>query len=175
MKIESPDILHATEAGALKLNIRNDAEAKAAFQEIMTNSRRHAPNADIRGVLVQEMVAGGREVIVGMSHDPQFGPTVIFGLGGVFVEVLKDIAMRVVPITRYDAMEMVNEIKGRKILDAFRNMGPADTDAIVDVILRLSRLAADLKDTVAEIDINPLVVLEKGKSAKAVDALVVLK
>jgi len=175
MKIESPDILHATEAGALKLNIRNGAEAEEAFREIMANSRSYAPGADIRGVLVQEMVGSGREVIVGMSQDPQFGPTVVFGLGGVFVEVLKDIAMRVVPLTRYDAVDMVNEIKGRKLLDAFRNMGPADTEAIVDVILRLSRLASDLKDIVSEIDINPLVVMEKGKGAKAVDALVVLK
>lgn len=175
MKIESPDILHATEAGALKLNIRNDSEARSAFEEIMANSRKYSPSADIRGVLVQEMLGAGREVIVGMSQDAQFGPTVIFGLGGVFVEILKDIAMRVVPLTRYDAVDMINEIKGRKLLDAFRNMGPADIEAIVDVILRLSRLASDLKDVVSEIDINPLVVMEKGKGAKAVDALVVLK
>jgi acetyltransferase len=175
LKIDSPDILHATEAGALKLNIKTEAETRAAYNEIMTNSLRYNPKAEITGVIVQEMVANGREVIVGMSQDPQFGPTVIFGLGGVFVEVLKDISMRVAPISRFDAEDMVKEIKGRKILDAFRGQKEADVDAIVDVILKLARLATDLKDVVAEIDINPLVVLEKGKGARAVDALVVLK
>jgi acetyltransferase len=175
LKIESPDILHATEAGALKLNLKNEAEVKAAYNEITANARRYKPGAEIVGVIVQEMVANGREVIVGMSQDPQFGPTVVFGLGGVLVEVLKDVSMRVAPITRFDAEDMVREIKGRKILDAFRGQKEADVDTIIDVILKLSRLATDLKDVVAEIDINPLVVLEKGKGALAVDALVVLK
>jgi len=175
MKVESPDILHATDAGALKLNIRDAAEAMAAFDEIMANSRKHAPGADIRGVTVQEMVPAGREVIIGMSRDAQFGPTVVFGLGGVFVEVLKDISMRVVPVSRFDAQDMVKEIKGARMLEPFRRMPAADVDAIIDVILRVSRLAQDLGDIISEIDINPLVVLEKGKGARAVDALVVLK
>jgi acetyltransferase len=175
MKIESPDILHATEAGALKLNLKNESEVKAAFNEITANARRYKPGAEIVGVIVQEMVANGREVIVGMSQDPQFGPTVVFGLGGVLVEVLKDVSMRVAPITRFDAEAMVKEIKGRKILDAFRGQKEADVDAIVDVILKLAQLATDLKDVVSEIDINPLVVLDKGRGARAVDALVVLK
>ncbi|MFC2019997.1 acetate--CoA ligase family protein, partial [Chloroflexota bacterium] len=130
---------------------------------------------EIRGILVQEMVEGGREAIVGMSQDLQFGPTIVFGLGGIFVEVLKDTSLRVAPITRSDAEDMIKEIKGHKVLEAFRGSAEADIDGIVDVLLRLSRLSMDLKDVVAEIDINPLVVMDKGQGVKAVDALVVLK
>ena len=175
MKVESADILHATDAGALKLNLRSDQEVAAAFGEIMANARKHSPNASIKGVLVQEMVAGGREVIVGMSRDPQFGPAVVFGLGGVLVEVLRDISMRVVPVTRYDAEDMVKEIKGYRLLQQFRGMAEADSAVIIDTILKVSRLAEDLGDLISEIDINPLIVLEKGRGGKAVDALVVLK
>lgn len=175
LKVDSPDIMHKTEAKAVKLNLRNANEVKAAFKEIITNSKKFAPNAEIRGVLVQEMAPAGREVILGVSADPDFGPTVIFGLGGIMVEVLRDVAMRVVPISRPDAEAMLEEIKGKKLLGPFRGMGEADTDAIVDAILKLSRLAEDLSDTISEIDINPLVVFEKGRGARAVDALITLK
>ncbi|MFA5317192.1 MAG: acetate--CoA ligase family protein [Dehalococcoidales bacterium] len=175
MKVDSPDILHKTEAKAVKLNLRDAEEVKAAFNEIMANSKSYAPKAKIRGVLVQEMATGGREVILGVSVDPDFGPTIMFGLGGILVEVLRDVAMRVVPVSRADAEAMINEIKGKKFLQSFRGMGEADTKAIVDAILKLSRLAEDLGDTISEVDINPLLVFEKGRGAKAVDALITLK
>lgn len=175
LKVDSPDILHKTEAKAVKLNLRSAEEVKAAYNEIMANSKKFAPKAEIRGVLVQEMATGGREVILGVSVDPDFGPTVMFGLGGIMVEVLRDVAMRVVPVSRFDAEAMIGEIKGKKLLQPFRGMAEADTEAIVDAILKLSRLAEDLGDTISEVDINPLLVFEKGRGAKAVDALVTLK
>jgi acetyltransferase len=175
LKVDSPDILHKTEAKAVKLNLKNAGEVKAAYNEIIANSKSYAPNAQINGVLVQEMAPAGREVILGVSVDPDFGPTVMFGLGGVMVEVLRDVAMRVVPVSRPDAEAMLNEIKGKKLLGAFRGMAEADTEAIIDAILKLSKLAEDLGDTISEIDINPLVVFEKGKGARALDALVTLK
>lgn len=175
LKIDSPDIMHKTEAKAVKLNLKNSDEVKAAYNEIIANSRKFMPGAVIKGVLVQEMAPAGREVILGVSVDPDFGPTVMFGLGGILVEVLRDVSMRVVPVSRPDAEAMLSEIKGKKLLGNFRGMGEADTGAIIDAILKLSRLAEDLGDTISEIDINPLVVFEKGKGARALDALVTLK
>ncbi|MFC1971292.1 acetate--CoA ligase family protein [Chloroflexota bacterium] len=174
LKVDSPDIIHKTEAGAIKLNIGNEDELFDAYNEVMANARRYKPEAEINGILVQEMVQGGREVLVGISHDPQFGPVITFGLGGVFVEALKDVSLRLAPITGYDAGQMVREIKGRKILEAFRGQPGADIEGIVDTLLRLSRLAVDLKDAVSEIDINPLLVFNKGQGVKAIDALVAL-
>jgi acetate---CoA ligase (ADP-forming) len=175
LKVDSPDILHKTEADAIRLNLRDADEVKAAFDEIMANSKKYAPKAEIRGVLVQEMAASGREIILGVSVDPDFGPTIMFGLGGIMVEVLRDVTMRIVPVSRFDAEAMLEEIKGKKLLAPFRGMDEADKEAIVDTIMKLSRLAEDLGDTISEIDINPLVVFEKGKGAKAVDALITLK
>jgi acetyltransferase len=126
-------------------------------------------------VLVQEMIREGTEVMIGMSQDPQFGPTIAFGLGGIFVEVLKDISLRVAPLSISDAEQMVKEIKGYQILQGVRGKKPADVAAIVDVLLRISRLAQDCKDIIAEIDINPLIVFDEGRGVKAADALVVLK
>ena len=121
------------------------------------------------------MTLGGREAIVGMSHDSQFGPTLMFGLGGILTEVLNDISLRVTPITRTDAEEMLKEIKGYKLLEAFRGRPKADIEGVIDTLLRVSRLSMDLGDLISEIDINPLVVLDEGKGVKAVDALVVLR
>lgn len=175
LKVDSPDILHKTEAGAVKVHIRNENELRGAYHDILSNSEKYNPKAEIRGVLVQEMIGVGREVIAGMSHDPQFGPTIMFGLGGVFVEALKDISLRLAPLTRHDAEEMVKEIKGYKILEAFRGEPEADIKEIIDTLLKLSLLSIDLGDVISEIDINPLMVFNKGKGVKAVDALVVLK
>jgi len=175
LKVDSPDILHKTEANAIKLNLHNAEEVKAAFNEIMVNSRKYAPKAEIGGVLVQEMAASGREVILGISVDPDYGPIIMFGLGGIMVEVLRDVAMRVAPVSRFDAEAMIKEIKGNRLLQPFRGMGEADTQAIVDAIMKLSRLAEDLGDIISEVDINPLVVYEKGGGAKAVDSLVTFK
>ncbi len=171
LKIESPEIAHKTEARAVEIGISNDAEVHAAYDRIMENARAHNPAAQINGVLVQEMVRGGREVIIGMTQDSQWGPTIIFGLGGILVEVLKDIATRVAPLTRFDVEEMMHELKGAKILKGFRGQPPADITAVIDIVLRFSQLCRDLKDDIAEIDINPLMVCENGKGAKVVDCL----
>ena len=175
LKVDSPDIAHKTEAGVIKVGISNEAELKNAYANIMANAKKYAPRATITGISVQEMVADAREVIVGVSQDPQFGPVIMFGLGGIFVEVFKDVSLRVAPLKRADAEDMIKEIKGYDILKAFRGKPEADVEGIIDLLLKASRLAVDLQDVVSEIDINPLMVLEKGKGVKAVDALVVLK
>ena len=175
LKIDSPDILHKSEAGAIRLNVDSPEAATRFYDEIIANAQTHDTNARINGVLVQEMIRGGTEVMIGMSQDPQFGPTVAFGLGGIFVEVLKDISLRVAPLSTSDAEQMVKEIKGYQILQGVRGKKPSDIAAIVDVLLRISRLAQDCKDTITEIDINPLIVFDEGRGVKAADALVVLK
>jgi acetyltransferase len=121
------------------------------------------------------MIRDGTEVMIGMSQDPQFGPTIAFGLGGIFVEVLKDISLRVAPLSASDAEQMVKEIKAYQILQGVRGRKPSDIAAIIDVLLRISRLALDCKDIISEIDINPLIVFDEGCGLKAADALVVLK
>ncbi|MCK4412336.1 MAG: acetate--CoA ligase family protein [Candidatus Eisenbacteria sp.] len=175
LKIDSPDILHKTEAGGLKLNISDRDQLIAAFHEVLTNARRHAPEARINGVLIQEMVTGGTEVIVGLNADPQFGPTVMFGLGGIFVEILKDVALRVAPLSRESALEMIREIKGFKVLAGARGRQRADIDALAAVLVQVSRLGLDLEDQIAELDINPLLVLPAGKGVRVADALVIRK
>jgi acetyltransferase len=175
MKVDSPDILHKTEAGGLKLNIQNGEETAAAFREVMDNCRKYDPKAVINGVLVQEMVSGGTEVIVGVNNDPQFGPTVMFGLGGIFVEILKDVSLRIAPLTREDAAAMIKEIKGYKVLAGARGREKADVDAIADTLVKVSRIAVDLQDHVEELDINPLIVLPEGKGVRVADALVIKK
>jgi len=173
LKVSSKDILHKSDAGLVKLGVSGDEDVRAAFAEIDAGARRAFPNAEIDGVLVQEMLFGGTEVIVGLSRDPQFGPVVMFGLGGIFVEALRDVSLRALPITRGDAEAMVREIRGAKVLDGLRGRPAADVDAIVDVILRVAAIGADHGDRVAELDVNPLIVFPKGKGARAADALVV--
>ena len=173
MKIDSPDIMHKTEAGGLKLNIRNADEVRTAFAEIMGNARAYNAKAKLCGVLVQEMVTGGTEVIVGLNNDPQFGPTVMFGLGGIFVEIMKDVSLRVAPLAHEDAVSMIREIKSYPILAGARGRAKLDVDAIADVLMRVSRLALDLREEVAELDINPLIVLPQGRGVRVADALVV--
>src|SRR6185503_12616287 len=132
-------------------------------------------DARIEGVLIQEMVKGGTEAILGVTNDALFGPAVMFGLGGIFAEVLKDVSFRLAPVTHSVARDMVEEIAGYPVLAGARGRPPADVDALVDAIVRLSALAMDLKDCVAEVDINPLFVLAEGKGVKAADALIRLK
>lgn len=175
LKIDSPDIAHKTEADAVRLGITNRDELVHAFHEVENNARKYAPHASIKGVSIQKMIKDAREVIIGLSHDPQFGPVVMFGLGGVFVEVLKDVSLRVAPLTKIDAEEMVKEIKGHRLFESFRGKSAADIEGIIDVLLKLSLLAADLGDVISEIDINPLMVMDKGGGVIAADALVVLK
>jgi acetyltransferase len=175
LKVNSPQIIHKTDTSSIKLDIRNKTELKTAYHEVIANAKKYNAKADIQGVLVQEMVEGGTEVIIGVSHDPQFGPTIMFGLGGIFVELLKDISLRIVPITRRDAEEMVRGINGVQILEGFRGRPKADIDSLIDTLLRISRLCEDLGEIVSEIDINPVMVFDSGKGVKVVDALVVLR
>jgi acyl-CoA synthetase (NDP forming) len=172
LKIQSADIPHKTEAGGVRIGL-DDAEAVAsACEEILDSARRHAPDARFDGVLVQEMVAGGTEVILGINNDPLFGPAIMFGLGGIFAEVLKDVTFRLAPITSSEAHEMIREIRAFKVLDGARGRPKADIPALADAIVRLSALAMDLRDVVAELDINPLFVLPAGFGVKAADALI---
>ncbi len=175
IKVQSPDIPHKTEASAVRLNIGSDGELASAYDEVLASARAYAKSAGIEGVLVQEMVKDGLEAIVGVTNDPLFGPAVMFGLGGVFAEVLKDVSFRLAPVTPSVAREMVEEIAGYPVLAGARGKAPADIDALVNAIARLSALAVDLKDHVAELDVNPLFVFAKGKGVKAADALIKVK
>ncbi|HEV8676788.1 MAG TPA: acetate--CoA ligase family protein, partial [Methylomirabilota bacterium] len=173
LKVESPDILHKTEAGALALDVRDAAGVRQAFGRVLANARRAAPAADIRGVLVQEMVPPGREVLVGMSRDPQFGPVVACGLGGVLAETLGDVRLLWPPLTEAEARAALARLRGYPVLLGTRGAGPADLDALVDVLLRFGDLVADLGDLVREIDINPLVLYGAGGGGCAVDCVIV--
>jgi acyl-CoA synthetase (NDP forming) len=172
IKVQSPDISHKTEARAVRLNITSDGELTIAYEEILGNARAYKKDARIEGVLVQEMVRDGVEAILGISNDPLFGPAVMFGLGGIFAEVLKDVSFRLAPVTPSVAREMVEEIAGYPVLAGARGRPRADVDALVDAIVRLSALAIDLKDHVGELDINPLFVFPAGRGVKAADALI---
>jgi len=172
IKVQSPDISHKTEARAVRLNITSDGELAIAYEEILGSARAYKKDARIEGVLVQEMVRDGVEAILGISNDPLFGPAVMFGLGGIFAEVLKDVSFRLAPVTPSVAREMVEEIAGYPVLAGARGRPRADVDALVDAIMRLSALAVDLKDRVAELDINPLFVFAEGEGVKAADALI---
>jgi acyl-CoA synthetase (NDP forming) len=172
LKVQSPDIPHKTEARAVRLNVASDAEFMAAYDELFSNVRTLQRGARLEGVLVQEMARDGIEAILGVTNDPLFGPAVMFGLGGIFAEVLKDVSFRIAPVTASVAREMVEEIAGYPVLAGARGRPRADVDALVNAIVRLSALAVDLKDHVAELDINPLFVFAEGKGVKAADALI---
>jgi acetyltransferase len=170
LKVQSGQILHKSDAGGVALDLGSEAELRRAYEEILSNAQRVAPDAEIRGVLVQEMMKGGVEVILGSMTDPVFGPVVMFGLGGIFVEALEDVSFRVAPLSPSDAEDMIEEIKGHRVLRGIRGREPADLDAIADALLSVSRLVIDHRDAIEELDINPLVVFPRG--AKAVDALI---
>jgi len=171
LKIVSPDVVHKTDVGGRILNIKNEAELVAAYEKILSNIKKKVRKARIHGLLVQKMVADGLEVIVGGKKDAQFGETIMFGLGGIFVEVFGDVSFRVVPIEKKDAAEMIEEVKGYKILKGYRGK-KYDVKAIVDVLMKVSKLL-EKNDEIAEIDINPLIVLPRG--AVAVDARIVVE
>ena len=175
LKIISSQIKHKTEAGGIKLNIKNGRELNRAYEEILHNVKHYKPDAEIKGILVQEMVPPGKEIIIGVVRDPQFGPMVLFGLGGVFVEILKDFSLRHAPLKERDAWEMIKETKGYKILEGVRGDKRSDLEAIVKTLITVSQLAVDLKDNFSEIDINPLVVYPGKGGLKAIDCLFVRK
>jgi acyl-CoA synthetase (NDP forming) len=215
LKVDSPDILHKTEAGVVRLNLGDAAQVRTAYAEILASAKAYlsalpldgggvgggehraansppprpspvegegadaanpiAPQARIAGVSVQEMVRDGVEVIVGVSCDPQLGPVLLFGSGGVMVEVYNDVALRRCPITRAEAQAMITQVKGARLLQGFRGRPPADIEALADTLMRVSHLAMHLEGHLAELDINPLMVLPSGQGVKAVDALVVFR
>ncbi len=165
MKISSPDISHKSDVGGVVLNVRRE-EVRTIYNEIISRIKNAAPDANIEGILVQQMAPPGHEVIVGLKKDAQFGHALMFGLGGIFVEVYKDVSFRVAPVDKSDALDMIAEIKGYPILKGIRGRKPADIDSITDVLVSVSEMAE--KENIIELDINPLIVSESG--AIAVDA-----
>jgi acetyltransferase len=174
MKIASPDILHKSDIGGVRLGLENRDAVAEAFDEVMVNAKRLMPGALILGVTIHEQAPPGKEVILGMTKDPDFGPLIMFGLGGIYVEVLKDVSFRLAPIDKTSALEMIREIRSFPLLRGVRGEPPADIDAVVESILRLSQLVTDFPQII-ELDINPLRVMEAGKGAIAIDARVAIE
>jgi 4-hydroxybutyryl-CoA synthetase (ADP-forming) len=174
MKIVSPDIIHKSDAGGVKVGLKNDSEIRSAFKEIMKNAKSYKSDARIEGVLVQELVTSAKEIILGAKQDPLFGPLVMVGLGGIYVEVLKDVIFRLAPIDDQEAEKMVESIKAINLLKGIRGEAPSDLAAVVDSLQRLSQLITDFPE-IEEFDINPLLVLEKGKGVRVVDVRIGLK
>ena len=172
LKIVSPDIIHKSDAGGVIVNLKNPAEVTNAYKKIMENVKKYNAKAKIVGVLVQEMAPQSTEVIVGAIKDPQFGQTVMFGLGGIFVEILKDVNFRIAPLTTEDAKEMITELKAYPLLKGYRNTPPADIDALVSILCNTSRLVMDNPE-IKELDLNPVMAYQKG--AKTVDARIILE
>jgi len=172
LKIASPDVIHKSDSGGVKLALNNATEVKKAYEEIFKKVKKHNSHAVIHGVSVQKMVRPGTEVIVGTSKDPQFGPVIMFGLGGIFVELLKDVSFRVIPVDRRDAQEMIEEIKGYPLLQGFRGTEPASISAIVEIILKISRLVEE-NPQIKELELNP--VFAYRDKALAVDARIILE
>ncbi len=175
LKLMSPQILHKSDAKVVLLNIKNPEELKEKWEEIHENARKYRPDAEILGVLVAPMLKVGREIIIGVTEDPQFGHALMFGLGGIFVEVLKDVTFRIIPVEEKDAWKMLREIKGYPILAGARGEPPADMKAIVDLMLKVSKLIDDLRDYIKEMDLNPVFVYPEGEGAVIVDARIILK
>jgi acyl-CoA synthetase (NDP forming) len=171
LKISSVDITHKSDAGGVKVNLPDKGAVEAAYDEIMASCTTKHPDADIEGIAVQGMAKVGTEVIVGMTNDPSFGPVLMFGLGGIFVEVLKDVAFRIVPLESNDASEMINEIKGKKLLEGYRGKDPVDIPFLEQMLLRLSEFV-DKTAGIAEIDMNPVFAYKQG--AVVVDARIIL-
>ncbi len=171
LKIVSPDVLHKSDVGGVKVNLKTEEEVRRAYREIIENVKSKVPNARIVGILVQEFAPSGVEVIIGLIRDPQFGPTVMFGLGGVFVEVFKDVSFRVAPLTERDAYEMIEEIKGKVLLEGYRGTQPADKKAIVDALIKVGQIGLEIPE-IKEMDLNPIMAYPTG--IKVVDARVIL-
>ena len=171
MKIVSPDIIHKSDAGGVKIGIKDEKEAESAYQEIIFKAKKYNKRAQIYGVIAYTMIPQTTEIIIGMMKDPHFGPVIMFGLGGIFVEVLKDISFRILPIEERDAEEMINEIKGSKILKGARGEGPKDIEAIKKLLMKISQLVMENPE-IKEIDLNPVFVFDKG--LQVVDARMIL-
>lgn len=175
MKIVSPDILHKSDAGGVKVNIKDEASARDAYNTIMKNAKAYKADADIHGIAIQEMAPMGTEVILGSTSDPTFGPTMMFGLGGIFVEVLKDVTFRVAPVSEDQAAKMLTEIRSAAIIAGARGEAPRDRKALIDLIVKYSNMIIDMQDEIAESDANPVLVYGEGKGLKVVDARIILR
>jgi acetyltransferase len=174
MKIMSPDIIHKFDAGGVILKIKSDEEARRAYETIIANARAYKADAKIEGVLMEKMASKGIEVILGAFKDPKFGPMVMFGLGGTFVEVMKDVSFRLAPMWKLSAERMIKTTKSYKLLQGVRGNPPSDINAIRDCILRLSQLVATHPE-IAELDINPLIVYPEGQGCAVADSRILLK
>lgn len=172
LKIVSPEIIHKSDAGGVLVNLKNAIEVTSGYRKILENAKNYKPNAKIVGVLVQEMAPQSTETIVGAIKDPQFGQTIMFGLGGIFVEVLKDVNFRIAPITADDAKEMITQLKAYPLLKGFRNTPPADINALISILCNTSRLVMEHPE-IKELDLNPVMAYPSG--AKTVDARIILE
>ncbi len=172
LKIVSPDIIHKSDAGGVIVNLKTKDEVRTAYNKILDNVKKFKPDAKIVGVLVQEMAPSSTEIIVGSIKDPQFGPTIMFGLGGIFVELLKDVTFKVAPITAQEAAEMVVDVRAYPLLNGYRNTPAADVKAIVDLLLSVSKLVVEHPE-IKELDLNPVMAYAQG--TKTVDARIILE
>lgn len=172
LKIVSPDVIHKTDSGGVKLSVNSIAQVKKAYDEILKKVRKQYPNALLHGISVQKMVQPGTEVIVGISKDPQFGPVVMFGLGGIFVELFKDVSFRVIPVERKDAEEMIKEIKGFPLLQGYRGKEPADISSLINIILKISNFIEE-NPQIKELELNPIFAYRHR--AVAADARIILE
>jgi len=171
LKIVSPDIVHKSDVGGVKVGLKDRNELNAAFEDIVSSAKQAVPDANITGIAVQNMVPDGTEVIVGMTTDPQFGPVMMFGLGGIMVELLKDVSFRVVPLTERDAAQMIREIKGSVVLEGVRGGTPVDKVALCDAILKVAKFV-EMHPEVQELDLNPMIAYPDGLIA--VDARILV-
>ena len=174
MKISSKDVIHKSDSGGVKVGVKDAAEVKDAFNLILSNVKARHPDADIKGILVQEMITRSRETILGAKQDKLFGPLLLFGLGGIYVEILKDVIFRLAPISESEARNMVESIKTIGLLKGARGEKYSDISSVVDCLLRLSQLVVDFPE-IEEFDINPLLVLEEGKGSRVVDVRIKIK
>jgi acetyl-CoA synthetase (ADP-forming) len=172
LKILSRDVIHKSDVGGVIINVKDADAVRDGYQSILANVQKHKKDARIKGIFVEEFAPAGVEVIIGALKDPQFGPALMFGLGGIFVEVLKDVSFRVAPITKYDAQEMIQEIKGYPILTGIRGQEPRDTKALLNILLQVSKLVTDYS-AINQLDLNPVFSYPKG--AKCVDARIILE
>lgn len=174
LKIDSPDLPHKTEVGGVKLHLDKPKKIKQAYNDITANAKKNRPEARINGILVQEMLTGGLEAIAGIHREPVFGPTVLFGLGGIWVEALADVSLRIAPLSREDAAEMIEELKGARVLTGFRGQSPVDREAVIKLLLKLSQIALAFPH-LATLDLNPLFLYPQGQGIRAADALITIE
>jgi acetyltransferase len=169
LKIVSPNILHKTDIGGVRIGIGSEKELEEDYDEILFHVKKYIPDANIRGILVQEFIKDKKETIIGISEDPQFGPMIMFGLGGIYVEALKDVSFRIAPLSRQVAREMIEEIKTVSLLKGTRGEDPSDIESIIEIMLKVSQLVIDFPEII-EMDINPLFVKKQGEGSIAGDA-----